>query len=231
LLALRACEKSTEAAAMSPAISAPPSPAKTCLRISNVDWPTYTRFLRLFAERPAYHLAYDRGELEIMSPSVGHDDDSWFVGDLIYVLSDQLMRPLKRGGTATLRRRLLKRGIEPDACFWIANAHRMGGIRRLNLRRDPPPDLAIEIDVTNSSLDRLGIYAALGVPEVWRLDGEKLTFYVLARKKYRSVAASAVFPILTPPDALEFIRRGREAGDENIVLREFREWVRRKAAQ
>jgi Uma2 family endonuclease len=202
-----------------------------CLRLSGIDWRTYTRLLWVFAEHPGIRLTYDRGELEIMSPRLEHDDDAWFLGDLVFVLTEELGLPLKRGGSTTLRRRLRQRGIEADACFWIANAHRMAGRRRLDLRTDPPPDLALEVDVTHSSLDRLAIYAALRVPEVWRLEGATLTFHVLQPDgSYRVSPTSQSFPQLTPADLLGFLHQARQAADENAVVRQFREWLRRRGA-
>ena len=202
---------------------------RQCLRLSGIDWRTYSRLLFALAEQPGVHLAYDRGELEIMSPLLEHDDDGRFLGDLVFVLTEELGLPLKRGGSATLRRRMKQRGIEADECFWIANAHRMAGRRRLDLRTDPPPDLAIEIDVTSSSLDRMGIYAALRVPEVWRLEGNTLSFHVLGQDgKYVSVAHSQAFPQIAPADLASFLLEGRKAGDENVVMRDFREWIRHR---
>src|SRR5438477_906899 len=93
---------------------------RQCVRLSAVDWRTYSRLTRLLAERAGVRLTYDRGELEIMSPTLEHDDGSRFIGDLIFVLTEELALPLKRGGSVTLRRRLLQRGIEADDCFWIA---------------------------------------------------------------------------------------------------------------
>ena len=216
---------------MSQAPSVTLPPGRSCLVLSNVDWQTYSRLLRAFEGRPGVRLTYDRGELEIMSPSFEHDDDGRFMGDLVFVLTEELGLPLKRGGSTTLRRRLKQRGIEADECFWIANAHRMAGKRRLDLRSDPPPDLAIEVDVTHSSLNRFGVYAALGVPEVWRLDGNTLSFFVLgAARSYASVAASQSFPLVTPADLLGFLQQGRQAGDQNAVFRQFRAWVRQRAA-
>ncbi|HJT76489.1 MAG TPA: Uma2 family endonuclease [Gemmataceae bacterium] len=194
-----------------------------------MDWQTYSRLLWIFAERPAIRLAYDRGELEIMSPSLEHDWDGRFLGDLVYVLTDELALPLIRGGSTTMRRRARRRGIEADECFWIANAHRMAGRRRLDLRRDPPPDLAIEVDVTHSSLDRLGIYASLGIPELWRLDRDTLTFYVLGEDgNYASATASRSFPLVRPADLLPFVQQARQAVDQNAIMRQFREWVRQR---
>jgi Uma2 family endonuclease len=200
------------------------------LTISGVDWEMYTRLLHIFAEHPRVRLTYDRGELEMMSPLLQHDDDGRFLGDLVFVLTEELGLPLKRGGSTTLRRRLKQRGIEADECFWIANASRMAG-RRLDLRTDPPPDLAIEVDVTHSSLDRLGIYAALKVPEVWRLEGDLLTFHVLDTEgKYQVGSTSLSFPHVTPADLLIFVQQARLAGDEHAVIRNFREWVRERHA-
>lgn len=213
-----------------PSAVAQPS-AGRCLRLSGVDWRTYSRLLRLFAERPGIRLTYDRGELEIMSPLLEHDDDGRFLGDLVFVLTEELGLPLKRGGSTTLRRRLRQRGIEADECFWIANAFRMAGRRRLDLRTDPPPDLALEIDVTHSSLDRLAIYAALRVPEVWRLNDDLLTFHVLgADGTYGSAGASQSFPLVMPADLLGFLQQARQVGDENTVVRQFREWIRQRRA-
>ena len=216
-------------------MSIAPSPklqtAGSCLRLSEVDWQTYTRLLWVFAERPAVRMTYDRGELEIMSPLLMHDDDGRFFGRLVVALTEELGLPIKAGGSVTMRRRKKKRGIEADECFWIANAQRMAGCRRLDLRTDPPPDLAIEVDVTNSSMDRLSIYATLGVPEVWRLDEDKLTFYVLDEKgAYQTATASRSFPLVTPADLLRFLQQAREAGDQNVVVRQFREWIRQRQA-
>lgn len=212
-----------------PAIRQPP-PGRWLL-LSDVDWKTYLQLLRAFAERPGIRLTYDRGELEIMSPLLEHDEDSRFLGRMVVALTEELAMPIKAGGSATIRRRMKKRGIEADECFWIANAPRMAGRRRLDLRKDPPPDLAIETDVTHSSLDRLSIYAALRVPEVWRLEGDQLTFHVLGpNAKYAPAPVSRSFPLVTPADLLGFLQQARQAGDQNPVMLQFRAWVRQRAS-
>src|SRR6266478_1708430 len=137
--------------------------------LEDVDWKTYSRLLKAFEERPGIRLTYDRGALEIM-PLLEHDIDGRFLGRIIIALTEELGLPILCGGSTTLRRQLHQRGIESDECYWIANEPRMRGRRALNLQRDPPPDLAVEVDVTSSSLDRLDIYATLGVPEIWRLE-------------------------------------------------------------
>ncbi|HEV3084182.1 MAG TPA: Uma2 family endonuclease, partial [Gemmataceae bacterium] len=212
---------------MSRAVPSSSRPRRKHLTLYGISWRTYSRLLHAFAERSNIRLAYDRGELVMASPPKGLDGDGRFLGTLVVVLTEEIHLPIKRGGAATLRNRRKRRGIEADECFWIANAHRMAGRRRLDLRTDPPPDLAIEIDVTSSSLDRMGIYAALRVPEVWRLEGDKLSFHVLGQDgKYVPVAHSQAFPQIAPADLASFLMEGRKAGDENVVMRDFREWIR-----
>jgi Uma2 family endonuclease len=213
-----------------PTATTTPAVVRYCLLLDNVDWRTYTRFLRIFAERPGYRLTYDRGKLEIMSPLPEHETGTDFLGCLARALSDELGLPIKGGGSTTLRRRRRQRGLEPDRCYWIANEPAIRGKRTLDLHIDPPPDLAIEVDVTSSSLDRMSIYAALGVPEVWRLDNRTLTFHALdANGKYIAVSHSRSFPQVTPADLMGFMAMC--AGqDENSVLRQFRTWVQQKLA-
>jgi Uma2 family endonuclease len=188
--------------------------------------------LRIFEDRRGYRLAYDRGELEIMSPtSFGHDKDSNFLGFFIVALTDELALPLLPGGSVTLRRRAKQRGIESDHCFWIANASQVAGVGDLDLRIHPPPDLAVEVDVTSSSLNRLGIYAALKVPEVWRLEGNQLTFLILGSDgKYATATHSMAFPLVTPADLMTFVQQARQADNVNVVLHQFRAWIQQRLA-
>lgn len=215
------------------AVFAPDRPlAGGTLVLDAVDWPAYSRLLHIFAERPGYRLTYDQGRLEIMSPVLEHDDEGRFLGQVVWVLTEECDYPIHPGGSTTLRRKLKKRGIEADECFWILNAPRMKGRRRLNLKIDPPPDLAIEVDVTRSCLDRMAIYAALRIPEVWQLERKVLTFHVLgARGKYAPAKQSRAFPLITPEDLMPFLRLARQAGDLNPVIRKFRRWVRQRIAE
>ncbi len=211
-------------------VTTTPATVRYCLLLNNVDWLTYTRFLRIFAERPGYRLTYDRGSLEIMSPLPEHETGADFLGCLARALSDELGLPIKGGGSTTLRRRRRQRGLEPDRCYWIANEPAVRGKRTLNLRIDPPPDLALEVDVTGSSLDRMSIYATLRVPEVWRLDNRILTFHSLdANRKYTAISHSLSFKMVTPADLMNFMAMCANQ-DENTVIRQFRAWVQQKLA-
>jgi Uma2 family endonuclease len=197
------------------------------LVLRDIDWRTYSRLVSVFNERPGIRLTYDRGRLEIMSPLIVHERGGRLLGQLIVILTDELGLASVAGGSTTLRRKSAHRGLEPDECFWIANEALVRGKDRLDLRVDPPPDLAIETDVTSSSIDRLSIYAALGVPEVWRLDGGVLTFLVLTSGAYTPVAVSRTYSLVTPADLMGFVAM-LPGQDDTSIRRQFRAWVRQR---
>lgn len=193
----------------------------------DVDWRSYSRFLRLFAERPAYRLTYDRGALEIMSPLPLHEREAYLLGRFIDVLTDELSLPVVAGRSTTFRRRRGRRGLEPDNSYWIANAARVIGLTKIDLRIHPPPDLAIEVDVSRSSLNRMAVYATLGVPEVWRFDDpQTLAFLVLQpNRTYAVQGTSVAFPLVTSADLLGFLRFAAQQ-DDTAIMGHFRAWVR-----
>ena len=198
--------------------------------LSNVDWKTYTRLLKALDERPRLRLTYDRGELEIMVTSPEHEGDSTFLAQLIAVLAEAFALPMKSGGSTTMRRKSMKKGLEPDKCYWLANAAKIVGIKRLDLTIHPPPDLAIEVDVTSSSMNRTRIYAALRVPEVWRLDGDVLSFHQLSGKKYAEVPTSPTFAGVAPADLMAFVKQARGSANELVVVAAFRAWLQARLA-
>jgi Uma2 family endonuclease len=202
------------------------------LLLRGVEWSTYTLLLRAFAEQPGVRLTYDRGTLEIMSPLYRHDHDAELLGQLARVMTEELGLTLAAGGSVTLRLRKKRRGIEPDRCYWIANEPRIRGKDTINLRIDPPPDLAIEVDVTHSSLNRVSIYGTLGVPELWRLRNRVVTVHALgADGHYTQRSDSPTFAAvgLTAADLMHFLTM-RNTQDDNAISRQFRAWVRQRIA-
>jgi Uma2 family endonuclease len=196
------------------------------LILYGVPWRTYERALRTFSDRPGVRLAYDRGALEIMTLSHEHENRGRLLARLVVALTEELDLPLKEGGSTTFRRRRRQRGIEPDDCYWIANEAIVRSKDKIDLRYDPPPDLALEIDVTRSSIDRLSIYAALRIPEVWRQQGQVLDFHILGSDgKYAVCSTSRAFPTIASADLLPFIAM-RGQLDANAIVRQFRTWVR-----
>jgi Uma2 family endonuclease len=193
--------------------------------LEDIDWGMYTRLLRVFEKRRGFRLTYDRGTLEIMSPLWSHEESGRLLGRFVDVLTEELNLPCRLGGSVTLRRRRKRRGLEPDNCYWIACSPLLQGKRELDLRVDPPPDLAMEVDVTSSSLDRMSIYAALGVPEVWRLSTGGIAFHVLENGAYQERTNSVSFPQLASTDLPPFLALWGST-DDNTIVRQFREWVR-----
>ena len=207
--------------------TAPPATSRSPAVLHDIDWRTYSRLLRIFAERRGFRLTYDRGTLEIMSPLWTHEAPSKLIGRFIDALTEELNLPCRMGGSVTLRRRRKRRGLEPDNCYWIASAQRMQGKRDLDLRTDPPPDLAVEVDVTSSSVDRMSIYAALGVPEVWRFSTGAVSFHILQAGTYHVRSNSLSFPQLISADLPPFLSQWGQT-DDTTIARQFREWVQQQ---
>jgi Uma2 family endonuclease len=204
------------------------------LELHGVPWNRYSTLLRVFSEMPGVRLTYDRGELEIMSPLYRHDFESRLLGKLVPVLAEAFGLPLIEAGSTTLRRKLKRRGLEPDESFWMQNAHRMAGKVTLNLNVDPPPDLVVEVEETHSNLDRLAIYAELGVPEIWWLKSKKPNLVFLSLTDdgdYRETKSSRSFPGIEPRLLLKYVRKVIEKGDQIAPLREFRKHLKRSRGE
>lgn len=190
-----------------------------------VDWDFYDKFLHLLNDKRV-RVTYDRGNLEIMAPSYRHESYGGLLGHMVEDLAIELRIPFKLAGETTFRLEDLDRGLQADECYYIQNQGRIEKGREIDLTRDPPPDLAIEMEVTRSALDRMSIYAALRVPEVWRFDGESLASYQLQPNgEYISCEHSLAFPFLPMADLMGFIR-AHESEDDGSILGAFREWVR-----
>jgi Uma2 family endonuclease len=193
-----------------------------------VDWRTYTRLLRAFAERPGVRLTYDRGVLELMTLSHEHESQRYLLARIVDALTEELRLPVKGGASTTFRRRKRQRGLEADSCWWIAHEPAVRGKKVIDLRNDPPPDLALEIDITHSSLDRLSIYEKLCFPEVWRLEQRTLVCHLLDNSgKYQESLTSRAFPGLVVADLVAFLALSGQM-DENAIIARFRTWVRQQ---
>ena len=200
-------------------------PAEQRIVLENVSWSTYVAMLADEDSRRG-RMAFDQGVLEIMSPSIRHENAKKLLGRLLQAATEELGVEILSAGSLTMKREDLDRGIEPDECYYIAHAAAVLGKDEIDLAIDPPPDVAIEIDITHSSLNKLAIYAALGVPEVWRYDGESLTIRVRGGDgQYRIVERSAALPVLTVTDLVRYLNR-RHAEGETKLVREFRRWLR-----
>lgn len=220
----------TVAQPVQPTATSPSQPVREVQRIvlHAVDWQTYEKFLDAVGNR-SLRLTYDRGKLEIMAPSWNHEWLKSRMGFLLCLFGGLLRMKVQPGGSTTFRRKDVARGLEPDDCFYIQNADRMlGPNHEVDLTRDPPPDLALEVDIHSSSLDRMGIYAALRVPELWRWEDNRLQVYRLGVDgKYEPCERSLGFPSLPLPEFLRFIEE-TQALSHSELIEPFRVWVQQQ---
>jgi Uma2 family endonuclease len=204
------------------------SPPEGRLVLYNVDWCDYEKMLDILSERHV-RVTYDQGTLEIMTLSGLHE---WWKSRLAFVLR-LLAAELKMGiqgyGSTSVRRPDLERGLDPDEMFYVAHAKQIRGPREFDFNKDPAPDLAIEIDISVSSLDRLTIYAALSVPEVWRFDGDALHVYHLqSNGEYTVGQRSLSFPALPLGSFVDYLKETQNLDDAQLID-PFREWARANA--
>ncbi|WP_375509444.1 Uma2 family endonuclease [uncultured Nostoc sp.] len=195
--------------------------------LHNISWETFEALLRDTGEDRGSRFAYDCGVLEIMTPLFEHENSKIQFNRFILVLAEELGIEIRSAGSTTLKQKISKRGIEPDTCYYIQNELAIRGKETLDLENDPPPDLAIEIDITSSSVNKLGIYSALGVTELWRYDGQNLKFYQLIEEQYVECKFSIAFPIVSVSEISRFIEQSKSMG-EIALLKSFRAWVRDK---
>ena len=193
--------------------------------LQGVSWSTYQGLVRDLAEKPSKRLTYDQQWLEIMTPLPKHESNKRLLGRIVEATTEELGLEIYSLGSTTWSREDLQRGLEPDECYYITSEAQVRGKTDIDLSVDPPPDLALEIDITSSSLNRLAIYASLGVKEVWRFDGENLLIYVLVGDRYQIQQQSTILPILNTGKLLEILQ-GRDRQGENALIRELRLWVR-----
>ncbi len=207
---------------LTPTRVAVPSDQRVVLR--NISWEMYEQ-LRDVRANWNLRMTYNQGVLEIMSPSRFHDLDKRLIGRMIETMTEEFNIPISSGGSTTYKSELLQKGLEPDECYYVANEPVMRGKRDLDPGA-PPPDLAIEVEVTHGLMDKLEVYAALGVPELWRWNGRRVFVYRLqADGSYREQDRSDCFPFFPMSTVKDFIDKSRDI-DETTWIRSFRQWVR-----
>lgn len=205
------------------------STAEQHIVVSNADWDTYTLFSDRIGERNI-RCNYNGVDLELMTISPEHERAKHVFSLFFSVLAEEMDIDLVGFGSMTCRREDLDNGFEPDECYWIAQEPRIRGRDDIDLTRDPPPDLVVEVEMSRSFVDRLAIASRLGVPEVWRWDGQTLRVMVLgAEGQYSESANSLAFPFLPLGDLAPLLQLAIRESDAK-GLRSFRAWVREKMA-
>jgi Uma2 family endonuclease len=196
----------------------------TRVTLRGVRWQTYRALMVDVGDSRAWRVAYDQEMLEIRMPLINHEEPKGLIENFVGVMADELAVEIRQLGSLTLEREDLTRAVEPDSCFYIENEWRVRGLDALSFPKDPPSDLVVELDNTRSSINKFEIYAALGVPEIWRYRKQTLEVYQLQEDQYEQCDASLVFPFLPIAEVPVLIAQSREVGQRTIV-RMFRQRV------
>jgi len=201
------------------------------ITLRGVSWSTYERLVEELEDRAGVRLTYLRGDLELMAPSYAHDWLKRLIGRVIEVYTLERGIPIKSGGSTTFKKADLERGLEPDECYWIGNEPRVRLKSEIDLAIDPPPDLAVEVEISRSVVDKLDVYAGIGVPEVWRHDGEALHVLTWTPSGgYQPSTRSEAFPGL-PLVEVERVLALRDRLDETSLIREFQQGLRADSSE
>ncbi len=177
--------------------------------LSHVSWATYESLLADYADTRSPRFTYSEGMLEIMSPTSEHEEINLTLAMIADIVAEEQEVEFRSLGSTTFRRRDLKKGTEPDSCFYIQNVERIRGKKEIDLKIDPPPDLVIEVEITNPAVPKLPIYARLGVPEIWLYDGQAPRILRLAGGQYEGSDRSGVLPCLTESVLSEFLEQSK----------------------
>lgn len=200
-------------------------PGENRMVLKGVSWQTFKALLADVGDDRAWRIAYDTGVLEIRMPHLEHEVPKGMIESFIEAIADEIEIEVMKAGSVTLEREDLTRAVEPDSCFYIQNEASMRGKRDIRLPEDLPPDLAIESDYSNSSVNKEVLYLAIGVPELWRYRRQSLQVYHLIEGKYERRDRSLAFPFLPVAEIPSFIEQSREIG-QRAAVRLFRQRIR-----
>lgn len=189
-----------------------------------VSWEEYEQLLEKLGEETGLRVSYNHGTLNIMTLSSEHEGYARFFDSLMTVIRLRLGLNVRSFGSTTMRQPAWQKGNEPDACFYVQSAPAIGNKMQIDFATDPPPDIAVEVDIHHDSRDKFSIYAALGVPEIWRYDGEQVTIRHLRQDDYVSAETSQALPMLTAGVLTEYLGRMQQEGEFAAILA-FDEWL------
>jgi Uma2 family endonuclease len=203
------------------------TPAETRVLLENISWQTFKTMLAEMGSERNSRIAYDNGTIEIMTPLMPHENSNRLIEGLVVVVCEELGLEVKRAGSLTLTRDDLQRGGEPDSSYYIQNEFLVRSKEKIDLAFDPPPDLVLEVEYSRPKIDKLQLYASMGIPEFWRYNGSVLRIYTLEGGKYSEVPASPTFTPITVREIPQFIQESKKNG-EISTTRTFRAWVKQQ---
>lgn len=177
--------------------------------LDHAGWQRYVALLSVARPRPGTRLTYGSGSLEVSTASAASEHANHALAEIATFAAVETLLDYCPLGSTTFKREDLLKGFEPDSCFYFANAELVRGLEEIDLAIHPPPELVIEIDITSDSMNKLPIFAAVGVAEVWRYSRSQVEIFVLDGPGYRSADRSAVLPALTAMDISQLAESSR----------------------
>ena len=202
-------------------------PPKGNLILYEQSWEDYENLLETVGEASGLRISFDSEILEIMTFSTEHENYARLIQMLTGILSLRLDIDIESFGSATIKKSRFAKGTEPDACFYVQSIEQIGNKIRLDFSVDPPPDIAVEIDLYHESLDKFPIYAALGVAEIWRYAGDKFEIHKLTDGVYNSIEKSESLPVLSAEILGNLLNRSRQER-QTVILKEFENWLKKE---
>lgn len=200
--------------------------------LNGLNWQSYQQILQALPQSRAARLVYDHGTLEITMPLEEHEYACELIGLFIRILVGEMGLKLKSMRSTTLNREDLDRGAEPDNAYYIQNQPKVAG-RKVDLTQDPPPDLVVEVDIIDSDIDKNQLYAAIGIPELWRYNGREWRIYQLQSAAYQELDRSPTFPWVAKDYLYQFLEQAQqdEIAAELAFRGTVREWVQQQTGQ
>ncbi|MBV8884080.1 MAG: Uma2 family endonuclease [Chroococcidiopsidaceae cyanobacterium CP_BM_RX_35] len=196
----------------------------SAIRIPDVTWEKYIALLAELGDNRTTRTAYDNGVLEIRTPSQLHEAANRVLATIALTLAEEFGFEFNDLGSMTMNRPNLNRGVEPDSCFYIQNAQVGQGLGEA-IPADLPPDLALEVDIANSSDSKLNIYQAMGVPKIWLYQQEIIKIRRLEGGAYIDSLNSRVFPSVQTDQLNQWLQL-RRTGTDLTVVRAVRQFCR-----
>ena len=193
------------------------------LLVEDVNWQQFESILAELGERRASRLSYSNGRLEIMVPLAEHEKAKEIIGDMVKILLEARQIAFESLGSTTLKNERMSQAVEPDTCFYIQNQAAVIGKNRLDMSVDPPPDLAIEIDLTSRT--PLDNYQILGVPELWRYARRGLQINVLQAEQYIESDVSPTFPNIPIVELVNQYTQQSQVAGRTSAIQAFKNWV------
>lgn len=192
--------------------------------LQGLSWDAYNRIIKDYENRSAPRFTYIEGTLEIYMPTQKHEERNRFFELFVSAVAEERDLDIRSLGSTIFRKEGIEKAVEPDSCFYLQHAAQIAGNRKINLEKDPPPDLVVEVDITSPSLERFPVYAEFKVPEIWRDYKDEVQIFVLRGKKYSKVEESTVLSGVKAEVINRFLTES-QTNRRSTWLKKLREWV------